>query len=804
MRHWGLMRARNQSVLSDILPPEERVIEAVVARYQRVAPAVTRFARALAGNDDLQVRLGSRTKAGKDEITLDPGVFQSAYSRSAPVTPTEVALTSALHEAIHLIATDLDERRPIPAGWLAHKAKSAAPEKPSGDAATDGVPMADLLTLFASGADVDDDYDPTQDDSPDPGTSTETNRYGELLDEDLDLIEPEAPAPVAEEPAATTPADATFTPLDAVHEIGGQPAEALFLAIEDARQERRYLADYGGVRSVLSDLYTAAIPDAIRDARALGQYSLACFLIAGDYSTRDAIQRRTAPAVAAAIDDAMAFLDTLPNLDDAWDVGAVALQLLEVARLHGLVTDIGEKPSASKRDLRDEADGAAISESVDAVRLATPSLRDRESYEDTRDASQSVSAEAAKRGDAEHAGDPATDQLVRVSESPTVFLPTGQSGKLVVGNFPDGFRTFGADGRDLLAETAQRWGVAQRRVSGELYPLFLANQRRGLRSGYDAGDLSPYAALLLGAGVYDRMFERRDLPMRRSYAVSVLVDGSASMLQPRPGPNGRKSPWAMAAASLGAWTLGQLCNELQIEFEIALFNRSFAAKTDDTESSFSGRRHGATGALRRSQGSAADRLTRTVNHYLVKSFDARWRSAEDVMAGLFWTAAQPGKAARAARTDPDTAPPVSMFDKAANVDEYNLAYAANRLGARRVTTRILVVLADGMTRGSVQALADTVDAVEHGGTTVLGIGIGDTTVQAAYARNQVVERPDELAKAMVSGVRSTLFQTLASVGGTGWWANAEDRMTDDERTFTTTNPARRTPAATGATRSNHG
>ena len=34
----------------------------------------------------------------------------------------------------------------------------------------------------------------------------------------------------------------------------------------------------------------------------------------------------------------------------------------------------------------------------------------------------------------------------------------------------------------------------------------------------------------------------------------------------------------MAAATLGAWTLARLCDELQVEFEVAIFNRSFAAR----------------------------------------------------------------------------------------------------------------------------------------------------------------------------------------------------------------------------------
>jgi hypothetical protein len=731
------MRDQKQSVLREVLPPDDRVIEAVVARYQRVAPAVTRFARTLSGNEELVVRLGSQASAGDDEIVLDPGMFQAAYARSAPVTPTEVALASALHEAVHLIATDFEERRPIPPAW--RRLEPAA-------GATAAAPLGSPLNLF--GFELDDD-------------------------EDRDFEVPEAPAP--EESAQ--PAEVSL--LAALAEAGGPAAPAMFLSLEDARQERRFFAPYQGARSVLADLYRAAVPDALREARPIGQFALACFLVGGGYVERDGLQRRLAPHVATALDDAMAWLEKLDRIDDPWEVGSLALELLEVARRHRLLTDVGADDSPRNRQLQAESDRASISESVDAVRMVTPPLQDEESYEQTRQAAQSVSAERGYQGDADQAGDPGTDQLVRVSEAPTVYLPTGQGGKLVVAPFPDHFRRYGLEGRHLLSEAAQLWDVAQRRVSGELYPLFLANQRRGLRSGFDAGDLSPYAALLLGAGLYERMFERRDLPTKRSYGVSLLVDGSASMLQPRPVRGGRKAPWALAAATLGAFTLARLCDELQIEFEVALFNRAFAASHDDTEQTFSERRHRATGALRRTQGGAAERLTRTVNHYLVKPFDARWRAAEDVMAGLFWMAATPQEASREVRRTPETSPPISMFDKAANVDEFNVAYAAKRLASRHVSTRILVVLADGMTRGSVQDLAESVSAVEQSGATVLGIGIGDQTVQAAYSRNQIVEEPHELATAMVDGVRSTLYRTLAVLGGDTWWAHSSEQVLYD-------------------------
>lgn len=737
------MRGRDKSVLNEVLPPEERVIEAVVARYQRVAPAIMRFARTIAGNDELVVRLGSQASGGKDEIVIDPGVFQAAYARNAPVTPSEVALTSALHEVVHLLASDFDEKRPIPRSWLAHREERTTSEEP------------EVLPIVIP------------------------EQAPMLFEDDHDGDHP-GDIPTAQD---ATLEDQPVSLLDAISSIGGPAAEALFFSLEDARQERVLLDGFEGVRSVLSDLYLAATPGGMEQARPLGQYALACFLMVGGYTTKDKLQRRLPAHVAVALDDAQPFVDDVAKADDPWTVGGLALQLLEVARLHGLAHIVERADTRKVGNSKTEEDRTAISDSVDAVRIITPPLLDADSYDQTRAAAQAVSAEHGKAGDADQAGDPATEQLVRVSQAPSVYLPTGQTGKLVLGPFPDSFRKFAPEGRTLLDNAARQWGVVQRRVAGELYPLFLANQRRGLRSGFDAGDLSPHAALLLGAGLYERMFERRDLPTRRSYAVSLLVDGSASMLQPLQVGTARKVPWALAAATLGAWSLAALCHELQIDFEVAVFNRSFPAAVDDTERTFTDRRHKAIGGLRRTHSGSADRLSRTVNHYLVKPFDNRWRQCEDVMAGLFYMAAAPREAGQQARRDPEGTPPVSMFDKAANVDEFNVTYATQRLAARHASTRILVVLADGMTRGSVEALALSVEAAERNGTTVLGIGIGDDTVNAAYSRHQVVERPEELTRAMIDGVRSSLLRTIAAAGGETWWAQSSSEYLKKQRSI---------------------
>src|SRR5690606_41430701 len=121
-----------------------------------------------------------------------------------------------------------------------------------------------------------------------------------------------------------------------------------------------------------------------------------------------------------------------------------------------------------------------------------------------------------------------------------------------------------------------------------------------------------------------------------------------------PGPG---TSWAMSAAMLGAWTMAQLRDELQIDFEVALFNRGFAARVDDTEETYRKARSAATAGRRRSQGAAADRLISTVNHYLVRPCGRRSRDAEPAPTGPLFASAQTTRSATHARRSLATAPP---------------------------------------------------------------------------------------------------------------------------------------------------
>ena len=688
------MRGRDQTFLTDLIGPEDRVIEAVVGRYQKVAPAVTRLARSLSENPNLRVRLGPESSASADEIVCDPRIFQAAYHRNAPVTPDEVALASALHEVMHLVSTKLDDVRPLPDDW------------------------------------------------PIEG--------GVIPDAELDLL---------------TALERTEKPV----------AEVLFFSLEDARQEAQGLSIYPGARSVLQDLYLSSLGEAIQRSGALGQFVLGCFLLTAGYVDREVLERRFEANAAVALDDATPNCLEAAESDDPWYVARLAIELEAIARANGLITEVPGTASNAQRRAAEKMDAEKAAEGVDIVRLVAPIVADAESYQNTRRAADARSGVAGRKGISDVADDESTEQLLRVSQAPQVFLPTGQGGKLVVTPIPGAFSGFGAEGVAAIDDASQRWSVDQRQVSGELFPLFAANQRRGLRSGFDQGDVSPHAALLIGAGLYQRLYERRASRTHRHYAVSLLVDGSASMLSP-----GRRATattqWAMPAALLGAWSMARLCDELQIDFEVAVFNRGFAARPDDTEDTYVRARSAATAGLKRSQGSAADRLISTVNHYMVKPFDRRWRDSQSTLAGLFFTAMHPRAASTLARRDTRSAPPVSLFEKAANVDEFNLIHAAERMGRLGADVRILMVLADGMTRGSVGALARSVESIEAGGTTVIGIGIGDHTVDLAYRRHEVVEMPDQLAKAMIDGTRGALRRSLAFSGMDSWWLRASEHQ----------------------------
>ena len=498
------MRGRDQTFLTDLIRPEDQAIEAVVSRYQRVAPAVTRFARSLSNNPNLRVRLGSEASASADEVVCDPRIFQAAYHRNAPVTPDEVAIASALHEVMHLVSTNFDEPRDQPEGWPIE-----------GEPIPEG--KVDLLTALER-----------------------TNR------------------PVA---------------------------EVLFFSLEDARQERQGLSIYPGARSVLADLYLSSLAQAIERSGALSQFVLGCFLLTGGYVERDVLEKRFEAHAAVALDDATGHCESAAQSNDPWEVAQLALELEAIARAHGLISEAQANTTHAKRQMEAEAEAEKARDGVDAVRMTSPIVADAESYQDTRRSADARSAASDRKGPSDIADDESTDQLLRVSQAPDVFLPTGQGGKLLVTPIPASFAHFsnGRDGDPSPGFAALGSGAAPR--VGRAVPALRGQSATGAALGVRPGRrlpacrtlhrCRPLSAALRASGGPDPP-HLRGVPARRRLGLDA---------EPRREAHTRSS-WAMPAALLGAWTMAQLCDELQIDFEVALFNRGFAARPDDTEDSY--------------------------------------------------------------------------------------------------------------------------------------------------------------------------------------------------------------------------
>ena len=155
-------------------------------------------------------------------------------------------------------------------------------------------------------------------------------------------------------------------------------------------------------------------------------------------------------------------------------------------------------------------------------------------------------------------------------------------------------------------------------------------------------------------------------------------------------------PWSLASALIGASYLSQICFELDIDFEVSIFNRGFASEHTENDEMYNRRKFAVSSMLNRTYGSSAQELYNTANHYFIKEFKDSWRENYKQFIGLI-------DFSRNLRDSIDIGiskeltPPISMFEKGTNIDEINIMHATKRLLNHPSNTKMLVVLSDGMT-----------------------------------------------------------------------------------------------------------
>jgi len=198
-----------------------------------------------------------------------------------------------------------------------------------------------------------------------------------------------------------------------------------------------------------------------------------------------------------------------------------------------------------------------------------------------------------------------------------------------------------------------------------------------------------------------RLFQRQEAGGRRSTAVSLLVDESASM-------QGReKSRLAAKAAIL----LGETLSRLQVPLEIIGY----------TTAGFEARE-----AMRLGLTPAYQYRTMRcspLQHRLYKSFGDSYRQVRSRLSDI-----QP---------------------RHNNWDEEHLLFAYRRIRSRPEPGKLILVIGDGQPNGDADHLARAAAAVERLGCKVIGVGIGEDFVRRIYRNAIVVSDFHQLGEALL-------------------------------------------------------
>ncbi|HEY8477517.1 MAG TPA: hypothetical protein VIN09_11690 [Chloroflexota bacterium] len=251
--------------------------------------------------------------------------------------------------------------------------------------------------------------------------------------------------------------------------------------------------------------------------------------------------------------------------------------------------------------------------------------------------------------------------------------------------------------RQLMTEVHREIGVLQQR----LVAVVKEQERLRFEGRFRTG--RPQRARLWRHRLADyRLFERRVGRGRRSLAVSLLLDESASMDRPdkcRP-------------AQLAAIMLAEVFEALHVPFEIIGYS------TEDLE---------ARTALRLGLWPAHNyrhvRCTR-LKHYLYKRFEEPFYAVRTRL--------------------------VHVQPRHNNWDEEHLEFAFRRLARRTEPERLLINISDGQPNGDAENLIRTVRAIERQGCTVVGVGVGCDYVRRIYANAVVVQDFPQLASELAA------------------------------------------------------
>ena len=538
---------------------------------------------------------------------------------------------------------------------------------------------------------------------------------------------------------------------DVLEILSGPFGKYVFEILIHSYEEYFFVKEFKGLASIFEDIYTESFTQT-KKLKEFNQFLTLLFHSITEYLTIDKtiFNKKVVDSHNQAEQLLLKFNYDKEKLEDVIEL---TIQIIDICRINKLLPDLKEYSLGEQREILETMDDTIVDELNKVLIPSSTNVT-------TGNTLQKFLGEKGKQSDDEKLNF-MDDHVSKIGSSETVYLPNGKVSKLINTNLPDSFKNLYSTGVKTYNNLLEEWNLPILEVTNKIKPYFIHNQKRRRISGYDQGDLSPHVPLMLASGRYERMFEQKQRLSNKSYAVSLLIDGSGSMLEKK---KGEVYPWSLSAALIGANYLAQICHELNIDFEVAIFNRAFLAKDNENEEMYLKRKMAVSSMLNSNYGSSAEYYFNTTNHYFIKKFDESWKSQYEKFIGLI-------DFSRNLRSSLDTLdlvekhPPASMFERGTNVDERNIMFSTKRLLEHGSNTKLLAVLSDGMTRGTLSDLKSSIDYSTKFGIDVIGIGIGDRGSWKQYQNKTQISQPEELIYSIVNITKDILIRNVKQTSG---------------------------------------
>ena len=543
-----------------------------------------------------------------------------------------------------------------------------------------------------------------------------------------------------------------LTNIDEVLEVLAGPfGKYIFEILVHSYDEFQFVKNFNGLRSILEDIYKESSIN-IKNLKPFNKFLTLLFHNITGYVELDI--EKYPKNIKEPLKETLRVLDNFSYdknlIEETIDI---TIEITDICRRYNLLPDVDNQTLGERRESIENFEDSVID---DLNKVLIPSSTNITS-------GNTLEKFLGKKGaDSEDEKlNFMDDHVSKVGTSSTVYLPNGKVSKLLSTNLPKSFKNLYTNGLNTYNSLLEEWDLPVFKVTNKIKPYFIHNKKRLRISGYDQGDLSPHVPLMLASGRYERMFEQKQRLSNKSYAVSLLIDGSGSMLEK---DKGDFYPWSLSAALIGASYLAQICHELDIDFEVAIFNRSFAADELENEELYLKRKMAVSSMLNTNYGSNAEYYFNTTNHYFIKKFDDSWKENYEKFIGLIEFSRNLRESLDKIESNLDH-PPASMFERGTNVDERNIMFSTKRLLEKGSKTKLLAVLSDGMTRGSLEDLKSSINYASKVGIDVIGIGIGERGTWKEYINKTQINEPEELIHSIVNITKDILIKNIEESTG---------------------------------------